>query len=221
LIRVMTHLRQHDLLVHAGFLALALAAAGCGSPGGGGGSSDAAVGLGSGGKLGSGSGGSFGSGGQPGSGTDACNLPRCFLDVISACIPQGTCKTQSMSTSSTTCWSNGVKQVASVDFNSMSSTVKYTKPDGSTCWYYEMPYTGAGVPDKITVSYKDGSGRVFSTLTYDGTTGQVAVACPGGQPQPLNALCLATMMSGSGMAADPEECPAGTCPVVGQFGDGR
>jgi hypothetical protein len=217
----MTHARRlfGDLAVFLFALGLA-AATGCGSPSGGGGS-DAAIGLGSGGafgsggSLGSGSGGSFGSGG--GSGSGACTIPSCFLDVIVSCVPQGTCKTQSSSSSSTTCWSNGVRQVASVDFTTMSSTVKVTKPDGSTCWSYEMPYTGSTAPENITINYKDGSGRVFATLNYERATSRVTVACPGGQPQPLTGACINTMM-GSG---DPDLCPKGECPVVGQFGDGR
>jgi len=186
-------------------LAIATSAARCSGGSGGGGSSDGAAGLGAGGGVGLG-----GSGGAA-----ACNVPSCLLDVITSCVPQGSCKTQISGNAFTICYANGVSQIGSFDFMSNTSTLRVTKPDGSTCWSYDMP-VGATLPEKLVVDYKDGTGRTFATLTYDTTTGEVAVACPGSPPQSLRGACAGAMMPmmSGGSSAGPamDACSTGTCP---------
>jgi hypothetical protein len=178
----------------------ALAAWGCGGDGGGGGVLDGGRG---------GAGGS-GSGGAPGS--SQCRVPSCFLDVISTCVPQGACKMRSSATGLTTCYQNGVKEIVGVDLATKSSSYTVTRPDGTTCWTYSLPYSSTGaLPDKVEITYKDGAGVAFATLSYDRKTGAIDLACPGGPPQSLLGACAGVMMGGDpGGTAD--QCEEGVCP---------
>jgi hypothetical protein len=40
------------------------------------------------------------------------------------------------------------------------------KAGGTTCWFYELPLGGDDRPETLEVPYKDGSGRVFATVTW-------------------------------------------------------
>jgi hypothetical protein len=142
----------------------------------------------------------------------------CFFDVLASCEPSGSCKTASLPNGVTSCYANGVRESATSAPMSTSTTVWATKPDGTTCWSYEIPHFGRGAtPETLEVTYKDSAGRAFGTVMLvratDGPLRAVSITCPGESPQQLNPRCILDMYGASGLAPDgSQRCSPGRCP---------
>jgi hypothetical protein len=150
--------------------------------------------------------------------TDAfsCGIP-CFFDVLSACPASGSCMTEARSMGVASCYANGVRESAERNPTSNSTTVTHTKADGTTCWSYEVPVGDGGVPSyPLEVTYKDGSGRAFGTVIWEGPPSDlqraVTITCPGSPPEKLNPKCILDMLGATGLAPDgSQRCVAGRC----------
>lgn len=144
-----------------------------------GGSSSSSVDSGAGGTLGS------------------CNAPSCLVSLYSSCQPSGTCVTQTDMTTfaSNTCYSNGVKEIMTIAATGETFTVKNGT---STCYSFESDSTGA-------IKFKNGSGSVVATGTYNSATKVTTVTCTGGAAVTLNAAC------DSASSSSTANCTDGTC----------
>lgn len=126
--------------------------------------------------------------------------------------------TASLPNGVSSCYANGVRESATSDPMSMSTTVSAMKADGTICWSYEVLHDGSGAPpDTVEVIYKDGDGRAFGTVREERQPGgflrAVSITCPGGSPQPVNAGCILNTFGASGLAADgSQRCTPGRCP---------
>jgi hypothetical protein len=136
----------------------------------------AGLGGGGGGQLGSGGStgrdGGIGDGSQDGSSTGCDpNLPACVADLFNACTPSGSCveQTDMMTDKNTTndCYSNGVKTVSTstvVSSNMFTATIRFVKPDGSTCFSDNFNFDGSG---NGTSTLTNASGATVATGTFD------------------------------------------------------
>lgn len=187
------------------FAALAVACGSSDSGGGGGGSGGAAGSAGAGGS--SGAGGSAGSGGSTTG--DPCTVPQCFMDVMAACMPTGTCTTETSGdmTSgmvSNACYENGVKWSTSMTTGTggITSQMKGYKTDGSVCFTADATTDAGG---NNTTVYKDPGGTTLVTVTVAG--GKMTYAC-GGQTITIDPSACP---KGDGGTTSP--CTPGTCTV--------
>jgi len=180
-------MRKLGMIVALGVAGLAVA---CG------GSSSTSGDSGAGGTAGGGGTGGTGGGGALGS----CNAPSCMTGLLSSCTPTGTCVAQSDLTtlSSNTCYSNGVKQIVST---STTGTMTMTLKNGSSiCYSMDIALTA----QPSTVTFKNASGSVVATGTYDSTTQATTVTCTGGQAITLNSSCqsIASAIGGGSTCTD-------------------
>ena len=62
--------------------------------------------------------------------------------------------------------------------------------NGSTvCYSQDIELTGSGATYRTVSTYKDGSGNVVATGTWDSTTKVTTVTCTGAQSVTLNSAC--------------------------------
>jgi len=127
-------------------------------------------------------------------GTGDCNIPLCLFNMYTACPgpSTGACIEQSETTATTsttgTCYSNGTKAFSTVDLATFDTIMTFE--NGSTvCYSQEIELTGSGTTTISASTYKDGSGNVVATGTWDETTNVTTVTCTGGQPIVLNSAC--------------------------------
>ena len=178
-------MRKLGMIVVLGVAGLAVA---CG------GSSSTSGDSGAGGTAGGG-GGTGGTAGAGGGTSGTCNAPNCLASLYTSCEPSGTCVTQTDMTTfaSNTCYSNGVKEVMTIA--ATGATITYKKGT-STCYSLESDATGA-------VKFKNASGSVIATGTYNSTTQATTVTCAGGSAVTLNADCTS--------AGSSDTCTDGVC----------
>ena len=182
-------MRTFGTFLTVGILALT---AGCG------GSSSTGI-DGGGGAAGGGGGGAGGGGGSAGT----CNYPNCLASLATSCEPSGTCVEQSDTATfaTNTCYSNGVKEISSLDMATGSATVTY-KNGSTTC--YSIAVGGALTGTSYTLTFKNAAGATLATGTSDGTT--TTVTCTGGAPITLNSSC-----SAASAASSTSTCTTGPC----------
>lgn len=156
-----------------------------------------------------GSAGASGSAGSGGSNTgDSCAVPQCFLDLMAACRPEGTCTTESSgdttSMVSNACYENGVKWSTTVTMGGagITSEMKGYKADGSLC------FTAGGTTDTSgnnTTEYKDLGGTTVVTVTVTG--GKMTYVC-GGQTVTIDPSACP-----KGDGGTTSDCTQGTCAI--------
>jgi hypothetical protein len=101
------------------------------------------------------------------------------------------------------CYDNGVKLLFSLSAAGVSNT-RVTKPDGSICYELEAQAAGTGRP--LSFTYKDASGALIATGTYDNAMTKATVTCPGEAPAEVSLRCRATTAPLSAAM-----CTSGTC----------
>ncbi len=161
---------------------------------------------------GAGLGGALGLGGISGAGGSStattgstipagCNAPSCYTDLISACVPSGTCVSQSTGITTALCYSDGGKVITSLDFTTLSMAVTFKK-NGAVCM--SLAYDSTSTNGVMTI--KDASGKVVGTMADSGT-GDAVVTCTGQAAVTLNQACG----SMGGISTSSSNCTAGTC----------
>jgi hypothetical protein len=117
----------------------------------------------------------------------SCNFPSCLADLLANCTPSGTCVEQVDLTtySSNVCYSNGVKELMSLDMTTGVAVVT-VKNGNTTCFTLEEVAPVIGTSSSLTI--KNGSGQTVATGTNnsDGTT---TITCTGGQPVTFDSSC--------------------------------
>jgi hypothetical protein len=95
--------------------------------------------------------------------TGTCNSPSCLANLAATCEPAGTCVEQTDATTGTTaaCYSNGVKEIQTVNLTSRAAVVTY-KQGSTTCYSVEV---GADSTGAIILTFKNASGATIATGT--------------------------------------------------------
>ncbi|MGA7744487.1 MAG: hypothetical protein ABSF35_24495 [Polyangia bacterium] len=183
--------------------------------GGGGGTTMAGPIAGTGGAGGGGvAGGGSGAGGIGGS-AGSCNYPSCLASLATTCVPSGSCVSQTDTTTfaTNTCYSNGVKEIESVNVNTTTGSVTVTltyEKGNSTCYSVDVAgISAAGSGGPITMTFKNASGSTIGTGTVDSTTNAVTITCTGGQPVILNSSCDTSSYAAA--SSTTSTCTAGVC----------
>jgi hypothetical protein len=132
-----------------------------------------------------------------------CIVPSCLARLNALCEPAGACVQKATQSGSHVCYDNGVKLLFSLSAAGVSST-RVTKPDGSTCYELEAQAAGTGRP--LSFTYKDASGALIATGTYDNAMTKATVTCPGEAPAEVSLRCRATTAPLSAAL-----CTSGTC----------
>ena len=162
------------------------------------------------------------------SGTGACAYPACYTDLLSGCLPGGTCVQQSgymcgavacpepltsspTSMISNLCYGNGVKNLTSVDLTNTASMVSVTTvtKNGTVCYSYEMPYAGA-TSTSMTMVFKNSAGATVVTYMVNGTDRTATITCTGKSPVVVSLDCGSTPDAGTSSDAG-TGCTTGTC----------
>lgn len=160
--------------------------------------------MGLGGGLGTGVGGSMGGTTAP---SGSCTLPSC-LSGITTCIPSGTCVEQVDTTTfaSNICYSNGVKEISTLDAASGSLAVT-VKQGSTTCYSIVVPLSSATGAGSETFTVKNASGQTIATGTSD-SAGNTVVTCTGGTPVTIASTCS---FGGASSTSPTTSCTQGTC----------
>jgi hypothetical protein len=169
---------------------------------------------------GAGTGGSTGTGGATGTGggSGSCSFPSCYIDLLSTCVPSGTCVQQTTTTyapvmmTSNMCYSNGVKVLMNVnmtDPSSASSVTTVTK-NGTTCYSYETPFS-AGSGSSATVVYKNVAGATVVTIAINATAKTETITCAGGSPVVVSLDACGSSVDGGSSTDGGAGCTTGTC----------
>jgi hypothetical protein len=130
-----------------------------------------------------------------------CTYPSCMASLFASCTPSGTCveQTDSATLSSNVCYSNGVKELFSLDMTTQAAVVT-VKNGNTTCFSIEETASSSGTTTNLT--FKNASGQTIATGTNNGAT--TTITCTGSQPVTLDASCDPT----SGATTD---CTTGSC----------
>jgi hypothetical protein len=140
-------------------------------------------------------------------GSSGSCYPSCVADLFTACLPSGTCMTQSSGTNSTTCYSNGYRQSTTYDPGTMTAIIRVEK-SGMACYTLESRTSGT----TSTITYKNAAGMPVATSTsMTGTPSLVTITCTGGQPVMVDTMSAACRPAGSADASAPM-CTPGACP---------
>jgi hypothetical protein len=161
-------------------------------------------------------------------GTGACAYPACYTDLLSSCIPGGTCVQQSgymcgavacpepltsvpTSMISNVCYSNGVKNLTSIDMTSTASMVSVTTvtKNGTLCYSYEMPYAAA-TSTSATMVFKNSAGATVVTYVISSTDRTATITCTGKSPVVVSLDCGSTPDGGTSSDGG-TGCTTGTC----------
>jgi hypothetical protein len=132
-----------------------------------------------------------------------CNFPSCLADLLATCTPSGTCVEQvDLATySSNVCYSNGVKELMSMDPTTGVALVTF-KNGSTTCFTLEEVASASGTSSSLTI--KNGSGQTVATGTNN-SGGTTTITCTGGQPVTFDSSCDPTS------AAATTDCAEGSC----------
>lgn len=200
-------MRATFLIPAIALLGLAACSDGSGiSSGGTGGTSGAITGQG-GSSLGVG--GSSGGGGTGGASTGTsgsiipagCNIPACYMNLFSNCMPSGTCVAQESDTGSALCFSDGGKVIMSFDLNTMGMSMTLKKK-GAVCMSMVADSLSSG-----SMTVKDASGKTVATLS-NSASGETVVTCTGQAAVTLNQACGSM---GDASSTQSDNCTTGTC----------
>jgi hypothetical protein len=138
-------------------------------------------------------------------GGDSCNYPSCLANLVTTCVPSGTCVEQTGGAAFATndCYSNGVKMISSTDANTLITSITF-KNGSTTCYSVDVTESWP-----TTMTFKNVSGGTIATMTVDTTTNAATVRCAGGQTVALNANCDSASYGG-GSSSSPS-CTPGLC----------
>jgi hypothetical protein len=154
-------------------------------------------------------------------GTGSCDLPACYQDLVSACVPTGTCVEQRVAMCGATacpqplgtlpssivanqCYANGVTVVEVTDTAS-TNVVTTVKGNGKACYSYETQYSEES-PTSLPIVLKNPAGTTVVTFVIDNTNSTASITCAGDSPVQVSLDCLPS--SAAGATAD---CNTGTC----------
>ncbi|HEY4184071.1 MAG TPA: hypothetical protein VGP07_03340 [Polyangia bacterium] len=174
---------------------------------GGGGTSGGGLG----GSAGAAGGSTGAAGGTIGTTGDCGDLPACIADVISGCVPAGTCLVAASGVDTTSthdiCYGDGIKAVNTVtnDINAGTgiNTITFYKA-GATCYSLSSAFDSSSLTRTYTLTNADGVAvGTLNTVTANGTV--TSVTC--------GAVTTPITDSGTCMPAHPEvdDCLGGRC----------
>jgi hypothetical protein len=132
-------------------------------------------------------------------------------DLWAACLVNGTCAKQTTSTTTTSCFGNGVK----VQTTSGTTGTTVTAKKGDTVCYTKTfasgSTSGGTYPWSSTITVQNGSGATVATMSVD-SSGIPSVTCPGGTPTQVDDSCLTDFSSFYYyQGTTPPTCTEGTC----------
>jgi len=136
-------------------------------------------------------------------GTAICNAPACYAELLQDCLPAGACSRQASGPSTSQCYANGVKVIASVD-TAASTLSTLVKKGESICYQLDYDLVALLNGSPIVGRIRNGGGGTVATLGDD-VSGRSTVTCLGGSPVVLNEGCDA-FNGGGGLG-----CSAGAC----------
>jgi len=151
----------------------------------------------------------------------ACGFPACYVDLVSPCMPEGACVSQSTSTCggsacptalatptgliTNSCYANDVKMLMSIDMsNPRASTTNTVVKKGSTVCYTMTRNSSASPTGNTPVTLTNAAGTAVATTVWDETAQAQIITCTGGSPVVVSSGCMNEHIGASA-------CTRGTC----------
>lgn len=159
-------------------------------------------------------------------GTGACNVPLCYKDLVSSCVPNGACVEQRgymcgatvcpepltgvpMPTSmfNYMCYANGVTVSTTADMTNPTpqTSIQTYRKNGTVCYSVEMPLSLA-TANSVTMLIKTPAGATVATEVFNQTARTVTITCAGGSPVVVSLDCMTSSSADGGTP-----CTTGTC----------
>jgi hypothetical protein len=152
-----------------------------------------------------------------------CDYPKCYADLVMACLPAGACvatgvgSSGSMSSAGASCYENGVKSLSVNQSNWTPPSHAYGgtlneawKDSSGICYTLDGTYVvtmGGTYTSSTTLTLRNASGEAVATVVRDGTGAEV-ITCAGTFPVVVPKDCSPMRANADGGASI---CSPGSC----------